>query len=64
MQKGGLARVIEAEEEEFGMFIEQSKISKGVPNCLSIPQRSDISFSICKDEGAGRCRRRQKIEGN
>ena len=47
MQKGGLARIVQAEEEEFGMFIEQPKIGESVPDYLK-PQ-SIISFSMIKD---------------
>lgn len=47
MQKGGLARVVQAKEEEFGMFIEQPKISESVPDYLKT--QSIISFFMVTD---------------
>ncbi len=35
MQEGGLSRIIQAEEEKFGMFIEQAESGQNVVNCQS-----------------------------
>lgn len=49
MQKRGLARIVQAEEEEFGMFIEQPKISESVPDYVE--PKSIIGFSLIKGGG-------------
>jgi len=66
MEEGGFASVVEAEEEEFCVFVEEAKWGKHIPeptidSLATRRENSKIGFVLYDEHGAGNTRQRRDI---